>query len=89
VVELTRATIPHLIERKGTIVNVSSICGNCSVLFCKFNLKQIKKNLHQFPAVTYYCMSKAALDQFTKCLALELAPKGVRVNAVKYIVKIE
>ncbi|KAI6228998.1 Short-chain dehydrogenase reductase SDR domain containing protein [Aphelenchoides fujianensis] len=35
-----------------------------------------------FPGVTYYCMSKAALDQFTKCLALELAPKGVRVNAV-------
>uniref|UniRef100_A0A914CM00 Uncharacterized protein n=1 Tax=Acrobeloides nanus TaxID=290746 RepID=A0A914CM00_9BILA len=35
-----------------------------------------------FPGVTYYCMSKAAIDQFTKCLALELAPKGVRVNAV-------
>ncbi|EYC29479.1 hypothetical protein Y032_0006g2994 [Ancylostoma ceylanicum] len=35
-----------------------------------------------FPGVTYYCMSKAALDQFTKCLALEMAPHGVRVNAV-------
>jgi len=35
-----------------------------------------------FPGVSYYCMSKAALDQFTKCLALELASKGVRVNAV-------
>lgn len=29
-----------------------------------------------------YCMSKAALDQFTKCVALELAPKGIRVNSV-------
>lgn len=29
-----------------------------------------------------YCMSKSALDQFTRCVALELAPKGVRVNAV-------
>ena len=29
-----------------------------------------------------YCVSKAALDQFTRCVALELAPKGVRVNAV-------
>ncbi|XP_070192684.1 uncharacterized oxidoreductase TM_0325-like isoform X2 [Littorina saxatilis] len=29
-----------------------------------------------------YCMSKAALDMFTQCLALELAPKGVRVNSV-------
>lgn len=29
-----------------------------------------------------YCVSKYALDQFTKCVALELAPKGVRVNSV-------
>lgn len=29
-----------------------------------------------------YCISKAALDQFTKCAALELAPKGIRVNSV-------
>lgn len=29
-----------------------------------------------------YCMSKAALDQFTKCTALELIGKGVRVNSV-------
>uniref|UniRef100_A0A7E4V7D4 3-oxoacyl-[acyl-carrier-protein] reductase n=1 Tax=Panagrellus redivivus TaxID=6233 RepID=A0A7E4V7D4_PANRE len=35
-----------------------------------------------FPGVSFYCMSKAALDSFTKCLALELAPAGVRVNAV-------
>ncbi len=30
-------------------------------------------------------MSKSALDMFTKCLALELGPKGVRVNVIKYI----
>lgn len=29
-----------------------------------------------------YCISKAALDQFTRCVALELAPKQVRVNSV-------
>jgi len=29
-----------------------------------------------------YGMSKAALDHFTRCLALELAPFGVRVNSV-------
>jgi NAD(P)-dependent dehydrogenase (short-subunit alcohol dehydrogenase family) len=29
-----------------------------------------------------YCMSKAALDHFTRCLALELALKNVRVNSV-------
>ncbi|MBI1852347.1 MAG: SDR family oxidoreductase [Planctomycetes bacterium] len=35
-----------------------------------------------FPGVLAYCVSKAAVDQLTRCLALELAPKGVRVNAV-------
>jgi NAD(P)-dependent dehydrogenase (short-subunit alcohol dehydrogenase family) len=35
-----------------------------------------------FPNVLAYCVSKAALDQFTRCASLELAPKGVRVNAV-------
>jgi NAD(P)-dependent dehydrogenase (short-subunit alcohol dehydrogenase family) len=35
-----------------------------------------------FPGVLPYCISKAALDQFTKCTALELADKGVRVNSV-------
>ena len=29
-----------------------------------------------------YCASKAAIDHLTRCAALELAPKGVRVNAV-------
>jgi len=29
-----------------------------------------------------YCMSKSALDQMTRCAALELAPRGVRVNSV-------
>lgn len=32
--------------------------------------------------VAVYCMSKAALDMFTECLALEVAPHGVRVNSV-------
>ncbi|XP_026755760.1 3-oxoacyl-[acyl-carrier-protein] reductase FabG-like [Galleria mellonella] len=38
--------------------------------------------LRSFPNVLAYCMSKSALDQFTRCVALELALKGVRVNAV-------
>lgn len=38
--------------------------------------------LRAFPNVLAYCVSKAATDQLTRCVALELAPKGVRVNAV-------
>lgn len=38
--------------------------------------------LRAFPGVLAYCVSKAGLDQLTRCAALELAPSGVRVNAV-------
>ena len=54
-----------LIERRGNIVNVSSVTG-----------------LRAFPGVLAYCVSKAGVDQLTRCAALELAAKGVRVNAV-------
>jgi NAD(P)-dependent dehydrogenase (short-subunit alcohol dehydrogenase family) len=35
-----------------------------------------------FPNVLAYCCSKAAVDQLVMCTSLELAPKGVRINAV-------
>ena len=38
--------------------------------------------LRAFPGIVGYCVSKAGLDQLTRCAALELAPQGVRVNAV-------
>lgn len=38
--------------------------------------------IRSFPNVLAYNMSKAAVDQFTNCVALELAPQGVRVNSV-------
>ena len=65
VFQLTQLALPSIIERKGNIVNVSSVTG-----------------LRAFPNVFAYCVSKAAVDQFTRCAALELAPKGIRVNAV-------
>ncbi len=65
VLQLTQLALPSIVERKGNIVNVSSVTG-----------------LRAFPGVFAYCVSKAALDQFTRCAALELAPKGVRINAV-------
>lgn len=62
---LMQQALPSLIERKGNIINVSSVTG-----------------LRAFPGVLAYCVSKAGLDQLTRCSALELAAKGVRVNAV-------
>ncbi|KAG8038760.1 hypothetical protein G9C98_000315 [Cotesia typhae] len=38
--------------------------------------------LRSFPGVLAYCMSKSAIDQFTRCTAIELGSKQVRVNAV-------
>lgn len=65
VYHLTMLAVPHLIESKGNIVNVSSVLG-----------------MRAFPNILAYAVSKAAIEQFTKCVALELAPKGVRVNCV-------
>lgn len=62
---ITMLAVPHLIQTKGNVVNVSSVAG-----------------LRSFPGVLSYCMSKAAIDQFTRCVALELSSKQVRVNAV-------
>ncbi|HKR61426.1 MAG TPA: SDR family oxidoreductase, partial [Pyrinomonadaceae bacterium] len=62
---LMQKASPALIERRGNIVNVSSVTG-----------------LRAFPGVLAYCVSKAGLDQLTRCAALELAGKGVRVNAI-------
>lgn len=65
VFNLMHEAVPALAERRGNVVNVSSVTG-----------------LRAFPGVLAYCVSKAALDQLTRCAALELAARGVRVNAV-------
>jgi NAD(P)-dependent dehydrogenase (short-subunit alcohol dehydrogenase family) len=38
--------------------------------------------LRSFPGLLHYSASKAGLDHLTRCAAIELAPRGVRVNAV-------
>ena len=35
-----------------------------------------------YAGLAAYCVSKAAVDMFTRCAALDFAPHGVRVNAV-------
>jgi len=48
---------------------------------CVVNVSSVT-GLRAFPGVLAYCVSKAAVDQLTRCAALELADAGVRVNAV-------
>ncbi|PAA93209.1 hypothetical protein BOX15_Mlig004297g1, partial [Macrostomum lignano] len=65
-IELTQAAVPHLIAS-----------GRGSVV----NVSSVAGNC-AFPNVMTYCMTKASLDQFTRCTALDLASKSVRVNSV-------
>jgi 3-oxoacyl-[acyl-carrier protein] reductase len=63
----SQAVAPSMIERKsGAIVNVSSIAGRNG----------------GGPGASAYASAKGGLISFTKSLAKELAPHGVRVNAV-------
>ena len=48
---------------------------------CIVNVSSVN-GLRSFPGVLAYNISKSALDQLTRCVALELAPKKVRVNSV-------
>ena len=62
-----QAVTASMIERRrGAIINVVSIAGHNG----------------GGPGASVYASSKAALTSFTKGLAKELAPQGVRVNAV-------
>jgi NAD(P)-dependent dehydrogenase (short-subunit alcohol dehydrogenase family) len=62
---MTQAAAPALIERKGAVVNLSSVAGP-----------------RPYANLFAYCVSKAGVDQLTRCAALDLASHGVRVNAV-------
>ncbi|KIH55080.1 oxidoreductase, short chain dehydrogenase/reductase family protein [Ancylostoma duodenale] len=68
-------------QRIDSLVNSAGILRAGPVLDSDISVYDELFNVN-FPGVTYYCMSKSAVDQFTKCLALEMAPHGVRVNAV-------
>lgn len=64
---VSRAAMPGMIARKkGTIVNIVSIAGRNG----------------GGPGAGPYSSSKGGLITFTKSLAKELAPHGIRVNAV-------
>lgn len=61
-----RSALPKM-ERGGAIVNIASISGSM------VNVPQFQSN---------YNTSKAAVIMLTRSLAVELAPRGIRVNSV-------
>ena len=70
-------------------VNLKSVFHLCQLALT--HLEKTKGNIvnvssvagvRSFPGILSYCISKAGLDQLTRCVALELAPKKIRVNAV-------
>jgi NAD(P)-dependent dehydrogenase (short-subunit alcohol dehydrogenase family) len=63
---LTRGFAPELSKARGAVVNLTSIAGS---------------RVHAF-AGSAYATSKAALAALTRELAFDLAPAGVRVNAI-------
>jgi len=63
---VTRAFLPHMIER-GT----GAIVNNASVLAWRAQVGQ-----------AHYAAAKAGVLAFTRCVAMEAAESGVRVNAV-------
>ncbi|MBK8150397.1 MAG: SDR family oxidoreductase [Acidobacteria bacterium] len=73
------------------MININLRCVFYLMQKCVPHLEAVSGNIvnvssvagtRSFPNVLAYCVSKAAVDQLTHCSALELAPKGVRVNAV-------
>ncbi|KAG6454307.1 hypothetical protein O3G_MSEX008633 [Manduca sexta] len=65
-VHLTNLAAPYLVKSKGNIVNISSIAGLSLIT----------------PEYIIYSVSKAGMDHFSKYVAAELAPHGVRVNTI-------
>ena len=61
-----RAAIPHLKGTEGAAI---------------VNVSSVA-GTRPYAGIGPYCVAKAGLDRLTECLALELAPEGVRVNAI-------
>jgi NAD(P)-dependent dehydrogenase (short-subunit alcohol dehydrogenase family) len=64
---LTQAFLNDLIDSRGNVINISSYFS--------------RRMLQDRPS-TAYSMTKGAIESFTKALAFELGPHGVRINAI-------
>lgn len=81
---LSMADYDHMMNINcRSVVYLMKICTQ-HLIQTKGNIVNVSSvtGLRAFPGILSYCISKAAIDQLTRSTALELAPKGVRVNAV-------
>lgn len=62
---VSQATIPHLLETGGTLINIASNAGLMGQAY-----------------TVVYCMSKGAVVQLTRSLAMEFVKQDIRVNAI-------
>jgi glucose 1-dehydrogenase/3-oxoacyl-[acyl-carrier protein] reductase len=62
---VAQRAVPHLTERRGAIINMTSVHALASM-----------------PGHTVYEATKGAIAAWTRGLAIELAPRHIRVNAV-------
>ena len=60
------AAIPHMQARGGGAIT---------------NISSVN-GVQSFPGTMAYCASKAAVDQMTRCAAVDLAPLNIRCNAI-------
>jgi NAD(P)-dependent dehydrogenase (short-subunit alcohol dehydrogenase family) len=67
-----QAAIPSMVKQKwGRIVNISSIMG-----------LMVKNDNHSYATKVAYGISKGSVIHYTRVLAAELGPQGIRVNCI-------
>lgn len=76
---LSQAAAKHMVKRLEESDDRTDRYTNQGL--CIINMSSINADL-ALPDYLAYCVSKGGLKQLTKAMALELAPYGIRVNAI-------
>jgi NAD(P)-dependent dehydrogenase (short-subunit alcohol dehydrogenase family) len=83
--EMITAAVPFLKQAAAAAAeSSSSSSSSSSTICCSPSIVTVSSvnGLQSFPGCATYCMSKAAVDQLTRCASVDLAPYGIRVNSV-------
>lgn len=75
---MSQAVVRHMIEELDKREDRSRLSDNPYAII---NMSSINDTV-SIPDYLAYCVSKGGLKQMTKAMALELAPYGIRVNAI-------